>query len=120
MTNTNKKYIPDETLLEFIKAEQELFISYLDTAYAHGKITMTYYTFALTTTCEAEDWDGVIEHYEDAFRTFIDQGERYDYYRLLERIEEGEQYLASIDPADPSYAKGEELYGQLCEQLQHY
>lgn len=118
MTRDSKKSTPSgETLKEFIEKEQELLVRYLEISHQQRKITDTYYNFALTETCEAEDWDGAIEHFEEAFRAFIDQAERYDYYRLVERVEQGGEYLASTDPSDPLYAKGEALYEQLCEQL---
>lgn len=121
MTRHSKKYTPDgEDVLEFIQREQAALIRYLDMAFSQGKITETYYLFALSETCEATDWEGASEHFDTAYREFIDQSENYVKYRILERIEQGDAYLSTLNQMDPLYAKGMVLYEQLCEQLQQY
>lgn len=119
MTRPSRKSMPDD-VAEFIATEQELFIRYLEVTYQQKKITESYYMFALSQSCEETNWDGAIDYFHEAFKGFVDQHERYEYYRLLERIEKGEEYLAKLPPESPEYAKGEKLLERLCEELRKH
>lgn len=59
-----------------------------------------------------------LDELERAYTSYIDMLSRPEYYKLLERLVRGAEYMSRTDITEVQRANGMKLYNQLCKELE--
>lgn len=90
----------------------EMFRRHIKAAFNDGKLSKDSYEQLQYMLLDS------LDDIERAYTQYIDMLSRPEYYKLLERIVRGAEYMARTDITSEQREKGMQLYNKLCSELE--
>src|SRR5690606_25301318 len=105
------------SLDEYVQARHAMFLRILNLAKEKERITDRFYDEFIIRSFEPETWDEAFNELEQFGREINHATKNYDYYKLLERIDKGEEMIEKATD-EKKKAQYQALYDKLVRELE--